>query len=73
MKKGCKIRYQVVKYNENHGLAYPVDNRYLRRKNAQAALTWYASNDFENYAMYGLSKVVFYPAYVPKFYEYIED
>lgn len=74
MKKGCKVRYQVIKYNENHGLGYPIESyKYYRKSTAYRILRECQEKDFANSALYGLSKVVFYPAYVPKDYEYIED
>lgn len=74
MKKGCKVRYQVVKYDENSGIPRTIDFcKYYRKASALRILREYQNADFANSAMYGLSKTIFYPSYVPKHYEYIED
>ena len=73
MKKGCKVRYQIVKYDENSGVPHTIGLfKYYRKSSALRILREYQENDFANSALYGLSKTIFYPSYVPKKYEYIE-
>ena len=76
MKKGCKVRYQIVKYEKTfYGSLFPREiefNKYYRKPTALRILREYQKNDFENSALYGLSKTIFYPSYVPKEYEYVE-
>ena len=77
MKKGCKVRYQIVKYEDvapNQFFPREIEfTKYYRKPTALRILREYQEKDFANSALYGLSKTIFYPSYVPKSYEYIED
>ena len=63
MRKGCIVRYAIVRYKETfYGSLFPyeIDHRLMRRTTAQKELKKLQDQDFANSAMYGLSKHIIY-------------
>jgi len=51
------IRYAIVKHDVTSNVPQIVDDYVYERKEAEDILRQYASNDFANYALYGLRKL----------------